>query len=77
LDHDAKRLAKRSDSVSLALLRDSGVDSRALVAWLAKGLGLGDFGAISPQELISHFRPGALSREPLLLPVDLLGALSS
>lgn len=77
LDHDAKRLAKRSDSVSLALLRDSGVDPRELVAWLAKGLGLGDFGAISPQELISYFSPGALSREPLQLPADLLGALSS
>ena len=76
-DHNAKRLAKRSDSVSLALLRDSGVDPRALVAWLAQGLGIGDFTAISPHELIQYFSPGVLAREPLLLPHDLLGALGS
>ncbi len=39
---DGRRLAKRDGSIKLAARRDSGVDPRRLVGWLAVSLGLSD-----------------------------------
>ena len=77
LDHNEKRLAKRSDSLSLAALREGGLDPRRVVGWLARSLGLGQFENISPAELIPHYEASQLSREPCVLPADFLRVLGA
>lgn len=61
LDEHGKRLAKRSDAVSLQALRARGVSPERLVGWAAESVGLnlegvaGAPAALSARELLAHF----------------------
>jgi glutamyl-tRNA synthetase len=54
-DDAGQRLAKRYDSLSLAELRDRGVDPRALVAWAAKSAGLDTADRVTASEVAPAF----------------------
>jgi glutamyl-tRNA synthetase len=67
LDATGRRLAKRSDDLSLEALRSMGVDPRAIVAWALASGGLGSGERVTPREAIAWFDIERLSREPVLL----------
>jgi len=65
LGPDGQRLAKRHGAVGLAELRARGVDPSALVGWLAHSAGLLERPEpCAPGDLLAHFDPAALLREP-------------
>ena len=65
LGPDGQRLAKRHGAVGLAELRGRGVDPSALVGWLAHSAGLLERPEpCAPGDLVEHFDPAALLREP-------------
>lgn len=65
LGPDGERLAKRHGAVGLTELRTQGADPRAIVGWLAHSAGLLESArACRPAELVEHFDPSALTREP-------------
>ena len=69
LGPDGARLAKRHGSVTLADLGDQGVDADAVRARLATSLGLAQPGeAVTMDQLLRRFDPGALPREPWIVP---------
>ncbi len=61
-DAEGRRLAKRSDSVSLERLRASGVDPRRVVAWIARASGIDAADAASAEELRAAFDIAKLPR---------------
>lgn len=66
-DAEGRRLAKRSDDLSLAELRARGVDARAVVSWVARRSGLVE-AAREPRaaaEFLSEFRIERVPREPV------------
>jgi glutamyl-tRNA synthetase len=67
LDETGRRLAKRADDLSLAALRVSQVDPRAILGWAARSAGLDVPERISAQELCAAFTLAQLSREPARL----------
>lgn len=67
LDATGRRLAKRSDDLSLEALRIMGVDPRAIVAWALSSGGLGSLERVTPREASASFDIERLSREPVLL----------
>ena len=54
-DATGRRLAKRSDDVSLARLRAAGTDPRRIVAWVARGIGIDVPEPVRAEELIAAF----------------------
>jgi glutamyl-tRNA synthetase len=72
VDPTGRRLAKRSDDLSLAMLRERGLDPRRLVAWVARRSGLGRFERSTAEDLVSTFDLNSVPHEPLVLgPADL------
>lgn len=67
LDATGRRLAKRSDDLSLAALREQGVDPRAIVAWALSSGGLGSAERVTAREASASFDIERLSREPVVL----------
>ncbi|WP_422925256.1 tRNA glutamyl-Q(34) synthetase GluQRS [Singulisphaera sp. PoT] len=62
---DGRRLAKRDGSIKLGTLRESGLDPRRLIGWLAKSWGLAEEVIPStPGDWVSRFSLARLSREP-------------
>lgn len=61
-DASGRRLAKRSDDVSLARLRAAGTDPRQIVAWAARSAGLDVPARIHAQEAIASFTMTRLPR---------------
>jgi len=57
-----RRLAKRSDDVSLARLRAAGADPQQIVAWVARNLGINVPARIHARELVSQFDMKRLPR---------------
>jgi glutamyl-tRNA synthetase len=57
LVHDAggRRLAKRSDDLSLASLRAAGVDPRRIVAWVARSAGMEVDPGLRAEDCLPHF----------------------
>ena len=55
VDTAGRRLAKRADDLSLAELRDRGVDARAIASWVARTAGIADARQESAAELASRF----------------------
>lgn len=55
-DEHGARLAKHTDALSLAELRERGADPRAIVSWAARTLGVPCAGLASARELIPYFR---------------------
>jgi len=66
VDETARRLAKRDDDLSLAELRDRGVDPRAIVGWVVRESGLAPVERISAREALPEFDLGRVSRAPLM-----------
>jgi len=54
-DASGRRLAKRSDDVSLARLRAAGTDPQRIVAWVARSLGIDAPGRVRAADLIPRF----------------------
>ena len=54
-DAAGRRLAKRSDDVSLARLRAAGTDPQRIVAWVARSLGIEAPARVSAADLIPRF----------------------
>lgn len=70
---DGRRLAKRDGSVKLATLRESGVDSRFLVGWLARSLGMTDrIEPSRPVGWIDRFDPDQIPANPVAVTEDVL-----
>jgi glutamyl-tRNA synthetase len=62
---DGRRLAKRDGSIKLATLRESGVDPRRLVGWLAQSCGWADESIpTAPRDWLSRFRFDAIPPGP-------------
>jgi glutamyl-tRNA synthetase len=61
VDSAGRRLAKRADDLSLAELRDRGVDPRAVASWAARTAGILDAERETAAELASRF---AMQRVP-------------
>ena len=61
-DASGERLAKRSGGLTLAELRECGVDPRALVAWLARSCGLKAGSRAEPGDLLETFDLARLPR---------------
>lgn len=64
-DDDGQRLAKRTDGLALETLRESGVDSRALVAWVARSAGMDVPDRVSAADALDSFDLALLPREPV------------
>jgi glutamyl-tRNA synthetase len=74
-DSTGKRLAKRSDSLSLQTLRDSGIDARAVVAWAATSAGLAVPRRSTAREVLSVFDWSQVHRKAVDLAENPLVAL--
>ncbi|HVU00868.1 MAG TPA: tRNA glutamyl-Q(34) synthetase GluQRS [Polyangiaceae bacterium] len=61
VDETGRRLAKRSNDVSLAELRSRGVSAEAIVGWAARTSGIDGVKSATPAEICGEF---ALSRVP-------------
>ena len=61
-DAAGRRLAKRSDDVSLARLRAAGTDPQRIVAWVARSLGIDVPTRVRAQELVPQFDMTRLPR---------------
>lgn len=59
-DESGRRLAKRSDDVALARLRDAGADPRQVVAWVARSAGIDAGKRANACELINQFEMAQL-----------------
>ena len=61
-DESGRRLAKRSDDISLAQLRAADADPRQIVSWVARSAGIDAPPRIHAHELIAHFDIALLPR---------------
>lgn len=61
-DESCRRLAKRSDDVSLARLRAAGTDPRQVVSWVAGSAGIEAPPQIHAQEIVARFDMDCLPR---------------
>lgn len=75
VDETGRRLAKRHDDLSLAELRASGVDPRAVVAWAARSCGVACEARARAREVLPHFALEKLPRSPVTLDAESLQAL--
>jgi glutamyl-tRNA synthetase len=66
-DEQGRRLAKRADDVSLAELRERGVDPRAIVGWAARSAGQDVPARVTAAEVTSVFDLARLPRTPVTL----------
>jgi glutamyl-tRNA synthetase len=64
---DGQRLAKRRRDLSLAALREAGVDGRAVVAWAARSAGQPAGERSTPEEVLAGFDLALLPPEPVVL----------
>jgi glutamyl-tRNA synthetase len=64
VDEHGRRLAKRAGALSLAALREAGVDPRALVAWVARSAGQDCAERCTARELAATFSLARLPRMP-------------
>lgn len=66
-DAAGRRLAKRSDDVSLAALRRAGVDPRVLTGWIARRSGIVEARSAPAGDFAADFQMNRLPREPGML----------
>jgi len=64
---DGRRLSKRDGSITLASMRERGVDPQALIARLLESLGVPSARRAAPESALGHFKPAAVPREPMRL----------
>jgi len=70
-----RRLAKRENDLSLAELRASGSDPRAIVAWAARSARVTVADRVTAHEVTPLFQLGSLPKESVPLEPDLVAAL--
>ena len=75
VDAHGRRLAKRSDDLSLGHLRERGVEAQHIVAWAARSAGVQVGPAIDADEVLPTFDLDRLPRSPLRLSADPLNDL--
>jgi glutamyl-tRNA synthetase len=75
VDPSGRRLAKRADDLSLAALRDAGIDPRALVGWVAHSDQQRALAPVSAAELARSFDLQRSSRQPVPVPDDIIERL--
>jgi glutamyl-tRNA synthetase len=68
VDDAGRRLAKRTDDLSLFELRARGADPRALVGWVARVSKVLDVDRATAGEITPHFSIDAVSRVPVAVP---------
>ena len=61
-DESGRRLAKRSDDVSLARLRAAGTDPRQVISWVARSAGIDAPPRVHAQEIVARFDMDRLPR---------------
>lgn len=66
VDEGGRRLAKRSDDLSLARLRSEGVEPRAIVAWVARRSGMLGAEMQTAHELATEFDIARVPRTPVV-----------
>jgi len=74
-DAFGRRLAKRSDDVSLASLRAAGTDPRSVVAWVARRSGIADARPAPADQFLSRFSMATVPRDPVTVEVSDLAEL--
>lgn len=78
LDADGERLAKRHQSLTVAALREAGVSAPVITGYLAWRAGLLDAPRpTTPHALVAGFGIQSIPREPVRLPVDIMGVLAA
>lgn len=65
VDETGRRLAKRADDLSLAELRDHGVDPRRVASWVARTAGIPCDELVTTAELSGRFSMARVPREPV------------
>jgi len=65
VDERGERLAKRSGALTLAALREAGVDPRGLVAWVARSAGQESPDRAHPRDLVAGFDLARLPLRPV------------
>lgn len=75
VDAEGRRLAKRSGDLSLAALREVGVDPRAVVAWAARSSHQPCEDRVAPGDVLAGFRIERAGCEPAVLARDDLDRL--
>jgi glutamyl-tRNA synthetase len=63
---DGRRLAKRTDDLSLTALREAGVDPRVVVSWVARSCGLACPEPLAAAELLPSVDLSLLPAEPVV-----------
>ncbi|MGH7875892.1 MAG: tRNA glutamyl-Q(34) synthetase GluQRS [Candidatus Binatia bacterium] len=66
-DESGRRLAKRSDDVSLARLRAAGTDPRRIVSWAARSAAIEAPARVHAQEIVARFDMGRLPKSEVRL----------
>lgn len=72
VDGGGRRLAKRTDALSLRALRAAGVDPRAIVGWVAQSAGQDVPERASANDVVASFALERLPREPVVVSNDAL-----
>jgi glutamyl-tRNA synthetase len=75
VDATGRRFAKRSDDIALARLRASGIDARAVVAWVARRSGIADAEHGSAAEFAPRFAMSRLPHEPVVVTAEAFAEL--
>jgi len=75
-DASGRRLAKRSDDVSLARLRAAGADPQRIVAWIARSVGIDAPARVRAEELVAHFNIARMPRYEIRVSGSDLAAFS-
>jgi glutamyl-tRNA synthetase len=63
VDGSGRRLAKRTDAVSLATLRESGVPPHEVIAWAAQSIGIDTDGICDLHDIAAVFSVSTLLKE--------------
>jgi glutamyl-tRNA synthetase len=67
LDESGRRLAKRTDALSLEALRARGADPRSIVAWAARVSGVPVDGRVAAREVVPAFQLARLPPDPVVM----------
>ena len=72
VDQQGRRLAKRTDALSLAHLRQRGMRPSDVVAWVARSIGIFEGQLDSVHDVTPHFQLNRLAPEPVVVSEDSL-----
>ena len=76
VNENGDKLSKRNEALTLAELREAGVQPEAIVGWLAQAVGLANSSRpIHPHELVDSFVWERVQPEPIIVPGNLVEQL--